>query len=61
VKLFIVLCAAAMTPNAPYRQSVTACEVSTFPATTAAGKIGSMTEPLRSMISDRFETAVVER
>ena len=37
VKLFIVPCDAASTPSAPYSVSVIACDVSTLPATTAAG------------------------
>ena len=36
----MVPCAAAMAPSAPNRQLVTACEVSTLPATTAAGYSG---------------------
>ena len=38
--MFIVPCAAAMTFKAPYRALVIHCDVSTFPATTAAGKLG---------------------
>jgi hypothetical protein len=36
----MVPCAAAMAPSAPNRQLVTSCEVSTLPATTAAGNSG---------------------
>src|SRR5690349_23618620 len=36
----MVPCEAASTPSAPYSASVTHCEVSTFPATTAAGYRG---------------------
>ena len=41
----MVPCAAAMAPSAPNRQLVTACEVSTLPATTAAGYCGESIEP----------------
>ena len=41
----MVPCAAAMAPSAPNRQSVTACETSTLPATTAAGYCGVSMEP----------------
>jgi hypothetical protein len=40
LRLFIVPWAAASAPSAPNRQLVTACEVSTLPATTAAGHSG---------------------
>ena len=36
----MVPCAQASAPSAPNRQLVTACEVSTLPATTAAGYSG---------------------
>ena len=40
----MVPCAAASAPSAPNRQLVTACEVSTLPATTAAGYSGDSME-----------------
>jgi hypothetical protein len=43
--LFIVPDPSACTPSAAYRAPVTACEVSTFPAATAAGYAGASMQP----------------
>src|SRR6516225_9103329 len=40
LRLFMLPWAAASAPSAPNRQFVTACDVSTLPATTAAGYSG---------------------
>src|SRR5258708_36253192 len=45
VTLFIVPEPSAMTPSAAYRAPVIACEVSTFPAATAAGYSGASMHP----------------
>jgi hypothetical protein len=45
VKLFIVPCEAASAPSAPYSASTMHCEVSTLPATTAAGGTGFSMDP----------------
>src|SRR5215467_11314522 len=46
LRLFMVPCAAARAPSAPNKQFVTACEVSTLPATTADGYSGESIDRL---------------
>ena len=57
----MVPCAAASAPSAPNRQLVTACEVSTLPATTAAGYSGDSIELLRDHDVDRPQAAGIHR
>ena len=57
----MVPCAAAMAPSAPNRQSVTACEVSTLPATTAAGNSGDSIELFGNDDADRPQAAGIHR
>ena len=57
----MVPCAAASAPSAPNRQLVTACDVSTLPATTAAGYSGDSIEPSRDDDVDRPQAAGVHR
>ena len=45
---------AAITPNAPYKASTIAWDVSTFPATTAAGYWGFSIQPSGMIISNGF-------
>ena len=61
LRLFMVPCAAASAPSAPNRQLVTACEVSTLPATTAAGYSGDSIELRRDDDVDRPQAAGVHR